>query len=252
MRDSVNQLVRFFERHLATVLAVLLFACLAMVHYLWRPNLLPADLAGNLFAESFGILFTVGLLDQLIQANERRRSRGARFAAYQTANRVLMRFFGLWKGIVRATFPPDEHARIDTLSGATIRQVQQRFPLEQNADVLPPMPWFSYVPHALTELTRMIDTCIQRYQRDIDPQLLDLFRRVEELPVIQAHMNLRAVREGLEHMGRPLRNGLLISEASFPQDIAVLTELSNLLKKQSREFVNIPGYIPPYQITNRV
>jgi len=80
---------RDFFRNRKPILAAVGLWLLALAAYSQFPvETISPDLAGNLIAEATGIVVTVGLIQWLIEQNENRRTRAARFQAYNEATRL--------------------------------------------------------------------------------------------------------------------------------------------------------------------
>lgn len=234
---------------IATILAIA--AATFVLHFVRKPLWLSEDLTGNFFAEAIGIAVTVGLIDAILRIHERKRSRPARFAAYTTANRFLARYLALWHDIVVASIQPQTNTEIDHFSAETMQQIRRTFPIEGHANVLPAIPWADFIPLRLSELTEEIDRCLRRFTEFLDPELLDLFLRLENLHTIAMLKQLRALRQGHQQLGQAWNRGLPADETLWSKDLAVLQEMADLLKGQSREFRNLPGFTHPYEIKTR-
>ena len=242
--QKLTRMVRALTNKMTAVLAGAIVVIAAIANFGWRPAFIGADMLGNLFAEAVGIFLTVVLIDSILNAQERRRSRPARFAAYQTANRFVARYLNLWREIVLATSSLSTTSPVDFFSDETIVRIEREFSVYSTANVYPPMPWHARINQALNELSDSLDRCIQRYSTYIDPDLLDLFHRAEQMPTFMTWKHIHGI---VLSSGRQLSNFPVFPD-SFRKDLQTLREMSKLLDSQSIEFSKMKGFTLPAKV----
>lgn len=246
MRNSIEQYLRgIYTNRKPTLVAVALWFVAFAVYWDFPIHVLGSDLAGNLIAESSGIVITVGLIQWLFEMNDKRKTKSARFQAYNEAVRLHMMVCSTWASIVRCTILTTPEIGEDLFSKKYIQEVQQHFDINGDAGQLPATTWKHSLSIWYADLKRRIDKLIQRYQTTIDPELLELLGRLEEMPTLNIWGRMSSLQLGPPYAP----NGLLFVQGFEERDIPLLRRLHNCLVRLSKEFETTDGYIAPYDIT---
>jgi hypothetical protein len=209
------------------------------------------DLLGNLFAEAIGIFVTVTLVDQLLRVADRKRTRAPRFAAYQEANNLLRTIGNMWANMVQVSLDAAPQPEADLFSLEYINVVRNHLDLDSaNTGSYPPYTWRKLLMDFSNDVEKRVDQIIQRYNTSIDPDLVAVLTRIENLVTFKLiFRHLDYVQWKAETNKE--RSNALVFPANIEEELKAVRELHKLLTRQSLEFCDVKGYRPPYDLLFR-
>lgn len=199
----------------------------------------------NLFSEFIGVAFTIVILEQLISAAERHKTKPARYAAFIEALMIYGRSVGLLIEIIKSGYNSSEHKEIISKADISIfnpeiGNIISMLNLENEAPVIPKRTWRAYLNEQAREIEIRIDRCLQRYSIFMDPELISIFQKLETtsfLSIAKLMISMPVAAQQLGFKGSPYFGwGVNNSASDF---FLALEELGIFLMAHRAEFAGM-------------
>lgn len=151
-------------------IAISLVAALFLALWLFAPGRL-SDFGLNGFTETFGIAFTVLLIDHLLGRREAARTLPQRLAAFEDVRLVVQRRITFWFQAYMLSVPDPLPTTVRELLGPTsIARIGSLLDMDSQANVTPRRTWWRYVPEDLQSFHEEASRVLECYNSILDPQ----------------------------------------------------------------------------------
>lgn len=169
------------KKILYTLLAILLviFSCIFLTT---TPNEeWLSSLSGNLFAEIFGIFFTVAIIDRIIEANQEKTRRKFNQIAFQQLRIPLIHHFQLLFNMYKASViskPSKIYANISDIFDDNYFDEIAFLDFLKPAPVIPEVLWINYLGFQFKEFKESLEKTIEKYSIYLQSDVIDLIEQL--------------------------------------------------------------------------
>jgi hypothetical protein len=158
-----------------------------------QPYFVEEGLRSNILTETYGIAFTVIILDALAKRRDRQRLRPARLSAYRESSIIYHRLRSLWVDMAIAAANRRYIESDQIFEQSVVQGVRNSFNVMGNAPTFPPQPWHAHLEISCTEISGLVDRYIGRYISISEMEIISALRAIESSAFLGAARGIRSI-----------------------------------------------------------
>lgn len=157
-----------------SVLLILFIAAgLSLCGWLFIPCL--SSLFLNLLTGFISSIFTVIVIDKILQKREEKDQEPIKLALYREVQLFASSLISLWSSMYEESCEHKEQISVKTLfTEKTIDEIAWSLHLDKEANVIPKQTWFSYLSTQSQSITKRGNKLIDRYAFFLEPELFQV------------------------------------------------------------------------------